>query len=213
MDTLSNGGGELRFDHGTNNKEKKDESSSETDDASRILDNTDSMVEQSLRKLYQSAHEFGKHQLQVRLECRPTHARIQHLFVFPLLSRNAIQRKPALKKQYRQLLEVSAVAPREAVPIYQELVMQMLERGTGESTVICQVLIECEEIFWVKDLATGTVLQGYEDEKFRKVFHLVRFEMVAETRFPKNRIIPLEMIPGSWQITDIDDLLEGNLIL
>jgi hypothetical protein len=65
----------------------------------------------------------------------------------------------------------------------------------------------------VKDLSTGAILQGSEDEKFRKVFHLVRFEMVVDTIPRTHPIVPFEMVPRNWQITDIDDHLEGNLML
>ena len=49
MDQLSNGEGNLRFDHGTD-KENEGEESSETDDgdSSDILDETDFMVQESL---------------------------------------------------------------------------------------------------------------------------------------------------------------------
>lgn len=136
MDQLSNGEGNLRFDHGTDKENEGESSETEDGDSSNILDETDFMVEENLRKLYQSAHEFGKHQLQIRLECRPTMARIENLFVFPFLSRKALKRTPALKAQYQQLLEVIAVAPREAIPIYQDLVMEMTQRGNAESTII-----------------------------------------------------------------------------
>ncbi len=183
-------------------------------DSSNILQDTDSMIEPNLQKLYQAAHEFGKHQLQVKLDCRPTIARMENLFVFPFLSRRALKRTPGLKEQYQELLQVMSESPRDSIPIYQDLARGMAESGgNAESTVICQVLIECDEVFWVKDLSTGIVLQGYEDEKFRKVYHLVRFERVVETVPRDHPIIPFQMVPGKWQITDIDDHLDGNLMV
>ena len=104
-------------------------------------------------------------------------------------------------------------SPRDAFPIYQELIADMQEQGFAESTVICQVLVSCDELFWVKDLSTGTIVQGYEDEKFRRVLHLVRMEMVVSTRPRQNPIIPFSMEQGNWQITDIDDHLDGNLMI
>jgi hypothetical protein len=86
-------------------------------------------------------------------------------------------------------------------------------RGVTESTVICQVLVSCDEIFWVKDLATGTIIQGHEDGQIRKVWHLVRMEMVVETHPAKGPILPFKQKQGNWQLTDIDDLLEGNLVI
>lgn len=209
MNNVSSGDGHLSFDHKTEHENNE----TGQGDSSKIVDDTNFMIEENLRKLYQSAHEFGKHQLQVRLDCRPTRAHMENLFVFPFLSRALIKKNPAVKEQYQQLLEVVARAPRDAIPIYRELVEDMQTRGVAESTVICQVLLECDEVFWVKDLCTGVVLQGHEDEEFRKVFHLVRFEMVVETIPRRNPIMPFRMVPGSWQITDIDDHLEGNLLL
>ena len=102
------------------------------------------------------------------------------------------------------------------------------------STVICQVLIECDEVFWVKDLSTGAMLQGGWQEEdiptitttttttpssssnapFRRVVHLVRFEMVVDVMDAPHRwILPFDMKLGRWQITDIDDHLKGNLLL
>jgi hypothetical protein len=107
------------------------------------------------------------------------------------------------------------------------------------STVICQVLIECDEVFWVKDLSTGAILQGGGQEEediptittitttssmssssssskapFRRVVHLVRFEMVVDVMdAPHHWILPFDMKLGRWQITDIDDHLKGNLLL
>lgn len=211
VDNLCKGDGQLVFNHST----IKDEGDEETSnlDSSNIADDIDSMIEPCLQNLYKSAHEFGKHQLQIKLDCRPTQARMENLFVFPFLSRRALKATPGLKDQYRQLLQVMAESPRDSIPIYQDLARGMAESGMAESTVICQVLIECDEVFWVKDLSTGAILQGYEDEKFRKVFHLVRFEMVVETVPRDHPIVPFRMVPGRWQITDIDDHLDGNLMI
>lgn len=209
MNKLSHGDGHLTFDY----KAKAENAETEDVDSSTIVDDTNFMVEQKLRTLYQSAHEFGKHQIQVRLDCRPTRARIQNLFVFPFLSRPMLKRNPGLKEQYQQLLDVLEVHPREAIPIYRELVEEMQNHGNAESTVICQVLLECDEVFWVKDLSTGVLLQGRDDDEFRKVFHLVRFEMVVQTIPRRHPIVPFRMVPGNWQITDIDDHLDGNLML
>lgn len=211
MDKLGKGDGQLMFEYSTTTGEGMEDPLDE--DRSSILQNTESMIEPNLQKLYQSAHQFGKYQLQVKLDCRPTLARMENLFVFPFLSRRAIKGIPGLKEKYQQLLKVMAESPRDSIPMYQDLARVMAESGIAESTVICQVLMECDEVFWVKDISTGTILQGYEDEKFRKVYHLVRFEMVVETVPRDHAFIPFQMVPGIWQITDIDDHLDGNLII
>merc|ERR1712238_175839 len=90
-----------------------------------------------------------------------------------------------------------------------------------DNTVICQVLIPCTETFSVKDKVTGDIVQGSPIQK-RNVVHLVRFEQVNKThniRNPKHRrglfqkIFPYQLELGEWQITDIDDLRDGNLLL
>jgi hypothetical protein len=82
------------------------------------------------------------------------------------------------------------------------------EHMSLESTIVAQVLIECDEIFSVTDLTTGKIIQG--DGELRRVPHVVRLEVVVDTqkkygeRGSHNEL-------GSWQITDWDDLLDGNI--
>jgi hypothetical protein len=89
-----------------------------------------------------------------------------------------------------------------------------------ESTIIAQCLVWCDEIFYVKDLTTGQIVQGQQDEKdsssttpeMQKTPHLVRMERTVVTK--------RDPITGNftndqedWIITDIDDLLGGNLLV
>jgi hypothetical protein len=225
MDTVAKGEGHLTFDYTTEHHDTHDTPGSDQRDDQHpprdmkpppgvlTVNDTDSMVQEQLRTLYQSAREFGKHQLQVRLDCRPTDARMESLFVFPFLSRAALKSTPRLREHYQQLLNVMMESPRDSVPLWHELLDQVKQTPGGMgSTVICQVLVECDEVFWVKDLATGTILQGKEEDELRNVVHLVRFEMVVET-IPVPHLIPFEMKQGTWQMTDIDDHLKGNLLL
>jgi len=170
------------------------------------------MVEKKLRSLFQDAREYGKDQMQVRLDFKPQKAHMVNLFVFPFLSRNLLQVQPEIKDKYTQLLEFMGTNPRDAMPIYHEFVADFGDRGWTENTVIAQVLVPCEEVFWVKDLATGAIIQGVEDETPRTVAHLVRMEMVVRSK-PSDGFFPFEHEQGNWQMTDIDDLLEGNLII
>lgn len=211
MDDLATGDGELTFDYTTEHENDNAHPSSAKTEG--VLEDVNFMVEENVRKLYQSAHEFGKHHLQVRLDCRPNVARMESIFVFPFLSRAALKVLPRLKEHYQRLLDVMAESPSDSIPIWHELLDEVRYNGTVGSTVICQVLMECDEVFWVKDLSTGVILQGHEDEEFRKVFHLVRFEMVVDTVPRQGGLVPFEMKPGTWQITDIDDHLQGNLLL
>lgn len=82
--------------------------------------------------------------------------------------------------------------------------------ATFEHTVIMQVLVECDEVFSVTDLNNGKILQGHGDGKIRSIPHVVRLEAVLEVR-KDNEGSQEEWVLGKWQITDWDDLLEGNI--
>jgi hypothetical protein len=177
------------------------------------MDQLDFMVESNLRSLFESAHQHGKEQIQVKLECKPTGGQIVNLFVFPFLSRNILERQPSIKEKYLEMLEFMVTSPKDALPVYHEFVQDFQTRGWSEHTVIAQLLVPCDEIFWVKDLATGTVIQGVEEATPRQVLHLVRLEMVVRTKPADGLIFPFRHSQGNWQITDVDDLLGGNLLL
>lgn len=76
-------------------------------------------------------------------------------------------------------------------------------------TLIAEVSVDCLETLQVFDAETGELIQGNVDEdgtaKEKEVQHLVRMEM-ATSRGPEGgRLL------GSWQVIDIDDMLEGNV--
>jgi hypothetical protein len=104
------------------------------------------------------------------------------------------------------------------------------DKGYCENTVICQILIPCNEIFYVTDNTNDdnnndnndndnndndndNIIQGTKNR--RKVVHLVRFEQVTRTYIINNGrgLFPFRHELGEWQITDIDDLCNGNLLL
>ena len=93
-------------------------------------------------------------------------------------------------------------------------------------TIVAQVSIHCKEIFCVRDVDTGVVLQGCGEDVHnpRDVTHLVRFEMVVRERLVNDddntdsstnaeneEDGKWEIEMGRWQITDWDDLLDGNV--
>ena len=106
---------------------------------------------------------------------------------------------------------------------------QLSNDGKAVITIVAQVSIQCKEIFIVRDIITGDVLQGVDDVEPRDVTHLVRFEMVLrETLIDEddennddskkkqkgqysNEDEDWEIEIGRWQITDWDDLLDGNV--
>ena len=184
------------------------------------------MIDEKLLRLYESAKEFGKETMNVKLEMTTTpgpngdthhqqQPEIVNLFVFPFLSRTALKDVPGFQHRYRRM--VDAIAINDWTLARNELddvMKRWVEKGWTESTVIAQVLVPCDEIFYVKDSRTGEVLQGHGDEKARRVVHLVRFEMVVRSYLKDDgSFIPVRNELGTWKVTDIDDLLEGNLLL
>jgi hypothetical protein len=178
------------------------------------------MVHPDFLKLYQNAREFGTDSIRVRLEMKPTNEPVEivSLFVFPFLSRSNMKKYHDRKKKFNQFLDWMSTdggLSNDALAIIHEFMDDFQKDKVVESTVICQVQITCDEIFCVKDAETGRLIQGHADEKFRRVVHLVRFEQVVRTHWLENYrgYIPFRLELGNWQITDIDDLLDGNLLL
>ena len=178
------------------------------------------MVHPKLLDLYQSAREYGKDSLRVRLEIRPCKdedPQMVSLFTFPFLSRANMKRYHDRKNKYIQFLDMMSMqggVSGEAMSIIHEFMDEFHKDKVMESTVVCQVLIPCDEIFCVKDTETGRLIQGHADEKVRRVVHLVRFEQVVKSHWTESKgFLPFRLEPGNWQVTDIDDLLEGNLVL
>jgi len=153
--------------------------------------------------------------------------KIVSLFVFPFLSRNMIanNRNPQHVRKYSKLLDAMTSSPstegeydeseyqKSSTEWSRELMEDFREKGECENTIICQVLVPCKETFWVKDRASGEIVQG--DPKPRIVYHLVRFEQITKTHFVRNsrKLFPFKHELGNWQITDIDDLCDGNQLL
>lgn len=176
------------------------------------------VMEGQLVELFESARQFGKDTLQVRLEVRRSSlpASIVCLSVLPFLSRAKLNHHLGYKRRYQRMLNLMANDDvSDALAIVQEFMGEFQQRKVTEHTVICQVLIPCEEVFCVRDSSTGQIVQGNADEKFRTVYHLVRFEQVVTTHLINDGkgFFPFRMEQGNWLITDIDDLLGGNLLL
>lgn len=208
---------ELRFEHGLGAGEHdvpRQPDSPEDGEPELELD-VHRIMEGRLVGLFESAREFGKETLQVRLEIRPSAepAFVAGLFVFPFLSRSTLAKSPGYARRYQRMLNLMASNDTSDA---MALIQEFIEEKRLEHTVICQVIVPCEELFCVRDAQTGLVVQGHGDEKFRTVLHLVRFEKVVTTRLRNDgggALFPYRQEQGDWQITDIDDLLGGNLLL
>ena len=80
----------------------------------------------------------------------------------------------------------------------------MAQTGKVETTLFADVVVQCEERFWVKDVESGAIVQGNGDGKVRSVLHALRLERVSTFVPGKGRQIK------DWLVTDVDDLLDGN---
>jgi len=196
------------------------------------------MLQQNFRQLYQSAREHSHpSKVNIVLRTEPQSAQIESMFPVLGLSRSLVKDHPNLRHTYRNFLKHLQNKNKEAVlagkkklnPIeLGTLIMEGLEEvmersaklsgdGNAAITIIAQVSINCKEIFCVRDVASGDIIQGYGDGQPRDVTHLVRFEMVVREKLANVDSLEdledgdWEMEIGRWQISDWDDLLDGNV--
>ena len=188
--------------------------------------NLDDMVAESLKELYQSAHESGRQNLQITLQIKPVGAQFNSCSWVPCMTRQQVKDNPSLK---RALYNLRDTIERELVTMetkpstldYMKVTMRELDDfsrrqtidyddySSVESTIVILVIVECDEIFSVIDLETSNLLQGHADNKIRRVKHVVRLEQVVNWVMHDYHGFHLEN--GPWQITDWDDLLKGNI--
>lgn len=205
-------------------KETNDEETSPEDaNESSSQDEQFSMLQQSLRNLYQSARQHTHpNKINIVLRTQPQSAVIESMFPVFGLSRSLVQNHPNLRHAYRNIAKEiqrkenevgKKLDPIQVGKIIMNGFLTLMDQsaklstdGKGVITIIAQVSIKCHEIFCVKDVDSGEMLQG--DGQARDVMHLVRFEIVLKENFEKG---PWDMEIGRWQITDWDDLLEGNV--
>jgi len=210
--------------------EQKDEKNDDDADVNDEEENpeVEYMLESKLRKLYEASHEFGKDQLRIVLQTEPVHCELVSLLFVPYITRQAIHDAPSLRHSFRNMVrEVEKRSidengqktgfvhlVKEALKIFEEFVNSraQYDRNDGsvtlESTVIAQVLIECDEVFSVTDVATGMLLQG--NGEMQRVYHLVRLEVVVKERLTQGGGKTTFEVE-SWQIVDWDDLEDGNI--
>jgi len=220
--------GGVNFGYTTTARTPENTMNSENAAAGEECPEVEYMMEENLRKLYQSAHDSGKDQMQIVLQTKPVAASLQSIVWIPFLSRSLVEQRPELRQSFLNLAEELERHEKElGRPITQFEAMKVggafaealagasmqhfNDKHIWESTLIAQVLVECDEIFSVTDLRTNQVIQGHADGKIRRVSHLVRLENKMETHFPENAARSSAHYVGSWQITDWDDLLDGNL--
>ena len=171
--------------------------------------------------------EEEKQRFEIRLKMIPYDFEFITLYAIPYLSRRNAKGDPELLKFYSKMLTESSGG---RAPYLSKLRQDHLEnQGYMESTIIAQCLVWCDEIFYVKDLTTGQIVQGQQQQdendasstntststtppEMQKTPHLVRMERTVVTkRDPVTGDFTNEQ--EDWIITDIDDLLGGNLLV
>ena len=168
----------------------------------------ESMLDEKVVSLYGSAIQNMGKETEICLKTVPYSAELVSLYCIPYISRSNILTDQPLLEFYRDMLNKPSM---DRGPDLNKLRREHLETGIMESTVIAQVLVWCNEVFYVKDVDSGTILQGRGDGESRNIPHLVRMEMTVKT--DKDDSGRFRNLMGNWIITDIDDLLEGNLIV
>ena len=155
---------------------------------------------------------------ELRLKMTPYDCEFITLYAIPYLSRRNAVGDPDLLTFYSDMLNTSSTG---RAPYLSQLRQEHLEKkGYMESTIIAQCLVWCEELFYVKDLETNKILQGREKSKEdsssashrQKTPHLVRMERTVVTK-RGSTTGKFENEQEDWIITDIDDLLGGNLVI
>jgi hypothetical protein len=184
----------------------------DNEDSTIELDGLDSILQTKMIELYQSSlQNKTTGDYEVRLQTLPYSAELISLYCIPYISRANVKNNKPLKEYYRNMLNKPSM---ERPPDLNKLRKEHLEMGIMESTIIAQVLVWCHEIFYVKDLATGEVVQGEEPtdetQEPKSIPHLVRMEMTVKTQKHEGAFANVQ---DKWLITDIDDLLEGNLVV
>jgi hypothetical protein len=211
------------------------------------------MLQRNLRNLYQNAKRHSHpNKINILLRTEPQSAKIESMFPIFGLSRSLVEDRPNLRHTYRNYSKrlqdrhkeralatgkssSSRLNPIEMGTFVMDSLQEVMAKsaqlsndGRAVITIVAQVSIQCKEIFIVRDIITGDVLQGVDDVEPRDVTHLVRFEMVLrETLIHEddennddskkqkgqysNEDEDWEIEIGRWQITDWDDLLDGNV--
>jgi len=193
------------------------------DDGSSSHPSVDFMMESQLRSLYKAAHEYTpKSKIRIKLLSQPTSASLVSLFLVPFLTREEVQTTPAMRhcfrnmytnleklealsiEQYGRKLGIRSVLY-ETFRAVEAMGLRQIEKNSGiaQCTAVAQVAIQCRETFSVRDVELNEVIQGDPEERVNNV---VRFEMVVSMGVDAG-VSSIE----SWQITDWDDLLDGNL--
>mmetsp|Transcript_20916 Transcript_20916/g.39561 ORF Transcript_20916/g.39561 Transcript_20916/m.39561 type:complete len:389 (+) Transcript_20916:77-1243(+) len=178
------------------------------------------MMDKKLLRQYQTL--INPTELQFKFSLQPISSHLQHIFAVPLpgLTREIVEDNPYIRGSIYKLH--SSYEENGFDERYFDMLTDFAKYNNDSRdtrTVIAEAAITCLEFFQVRDRDSGSVVMGMEDEEEEEgeeVVHIVRFEVVTEEKSRDNdddddgggderREI------GNWKITDVDDLLEGNL--
>lgn len=180
-----------------------------SDTTSGLSFSMEKIMDEKLLSHYESAKGNLTNKTTMCLHTVPYAAELVSLYSLPYMSRKKAKTDKALLEFYRSMLNKPSM---ERSPDLNILRQEQLQKGIMESTVIAQVIVWCNEVFYIKDEETGEVLQGTDDhDTSRNVPHLVRIERTIRTAPDANGA--LKNFHDDWMITDIDDMLDGNLIV
>ena len=168
----------------TNESEVNNESKEEDKavDENMMLE---AMLEENLQKLYLGARDFGNaNSMQIKLETRPISSKLISANVVPFVTREDVKIKPTLKGSLLDLRDqfANVAKSRDSVNDLLLEARKWFEKETGHKerrTVVLQAEIICKETFYVRDMASDTIIQGNLLGAEQTVTHVVRFEMVT----------------------------------
>jgi len=170
-----------------------------------------SMVHENLVNLYLAALSPPS-DLRIRLHLRPVHCAISNIFVMPSFTRELVRRDPELANILTKSLKKAGVGQDNMNITNLPKVMGSLEESLAgreghlesmDRTVVVYASITCVEVFTVRD-NNGNITQG--SDTIKEVVHTVQFEMPVTG----NEETGMQEL-GHWQITDWDDMLNGNV--
>ena len=184
---------------------------SEEETLSIFCDEVKDMFEENLfekfKDIHTKLHSGNHHPLEITLKMKPIDSELWRLFCFPFLSRKSVEEDPGRKKEYYDLFEISRTyGARAFFQHFWGFADKVLEeRGTMETTIVADVLVDTIEVFQVRDLTENKIIQG--DGKERTVRHAVRMELDVGMVVDEND--EHYYYQKNWRISDFDDLF-GN---
>ena len=217
--------------------------SAQKDDDSLYCPEIDDMMTRPLRQLFEHHRkEINPHEkdFRIHLDIVPKSAAFHRLYGLPFVTRAQVEDDPHLLRDFffkqssssDQKMQVADQS--HAVQQYTDHIRKMQQRGdkTVRTTIVAEVMVICEEVFYVKRKGSDEVIQGEDPEDMllsgfisvkdgkismenlddttnggQDVGHMVTMErdieVTMDDRFPWR----FDVVDDSnWKVIDIDDL-------